>query len=723
MIKSFTNKIKTFVFSDSSRDNHVTQSRKRKRDSDEREDLDDDVLITAVKKPRKTESQAETLNYFNTLIVNPYQKMAEWFQKKRAWSEHYFFKKAPNGDSGMGPPNGGTSTDRAPPTTTSQVLVSGERRRTAGLPAPNGNGRPGRNGRDSTGVDQRVGQTDNGTSTRRLASNPAPHPSTHQSSAAPGSSSYTRPSQTSTSVQTDKFDVWHRMKELEAVRLFPPREKSLFQRPARQKFTAIECVRLDEKKKYQQLLQQYTQYPLEKSSHSPDRLAHSPLLHYGSRTDGSVSGSNSSLELYSVPRPPDVRRQKVVPTQKTCVISPPRPRDAEKALSPPQSRVVSYSGPDHSAASEDDVVCIDDDAEDDSDVICISEEAGRVSSPVVNGALSRGSRLDSPRSPEIRLSYPSITHPRDTPDFQSSKYLSEDWMIDLERQFSRTNREAQRKIEEAEIKRKFYQEKHLQKDHSLENQVKQRLRLYDAKPPVVEDTEVEVEEEVEEKFPELTDEMLAVVNQALRPQPSEEILVEGYKLQIRRRDMESLSGLNWLNDEIINFYMNQLVERGERDGKPKVYAFNTFFYPKVMGQGHDSVRRWTRRVDIFSKDYILIPVHLGMHWCLAVIDFKKKMIRYFDSMGGNNQGCLNALKEYLCAESLDKKKQKFDLSEWRTEIAKDIPQQMNGSDCGMFACKFAEYITREAQINFTQENMPYFRKRMVYEIVTKKLLQ
>lgn len=49
---------------------------------------------------------------------------------------------------------------------------------------------------------------------------------------------------------------------------------------------------------------------------------------------------------------------------------------------------------------------------------------------------------------------------------------------------------------------------------------------------------------------ELTDEMLAVVNQALRPQPSEEILVEGYKLQIRRRDMESLSGLNWLNDEV-----------------------------------------------------------------------------------------------------------------------------------------------------------------------------
>ena len=31
-----------------------------------------------------------------------------------------------------------------------------------------------------------------------------------------------------------------------------------------------------------------------------------------------------------------------------------------------------------------------------------------------------------------------------------------------------------------------------------------------------------------------------------------------------------------------------------------------------------------------------------------------------------------------------------------------IPQQMNGSDCGMFACKFAEYITRGAQITFSQ---------------------
>jgi len=51
-----------------------------------------------------------------------------------------------------------------------------------------------------------------------------------------------------------------------------------------------------------------------------------------------------------------------------------------------------------------------------------------------------------------------------------------------------------------------------------------------------------------------------------------------------------------------------------------------------------------------------------------------------------------------------------------------IPQQMNGSDCGMFACTFAEYLCRGADITFTQQDMPYFRRKMVYEIYTCKLL-
>lgn len=36
----------------------------------------------------------------------------------------------------------------------------------------------------------------------------------------------------------------------------------------------------------------------------------------------------------------------------------------------------------------------------------------------------------------------------------------------------------------------------------------------------------------------------------------------------------------------------------------------------------------------------------------------------------------------------------------------EIPQQMNGSDCGMFTCKYAEYITKDKPITFTQVGLP-----------------
>ena len=86
------------------------------------------------------------------------------------------------------------------------------------------------------------------------------------------------------------------------------------------------------------------------------------------------------------------------------------------------------------------------------------------------------------------------------------------------------------------------------------------------------------------------------------------------------------------------------------------------------------------------------------------------------------QACVLALASYLEEEHKDKKGRSLDTGDWSKVIAKKIPQQMNGSDCGMFTCKFAEYISRRARITFSQSDMPYFRQRMVHEIVTNSLL-
>jgi len=76
----------------------------------------------------------------------------------------------------------------------------------------------------------------------------------------------------------------------------------------------------------------------------------------------------------------------------------------------------------------------------------------------------------------------------------------------------------------------------------------------------------------------------------------------------------------------------------------------------------------------------------------------------------------------ISTNAIDKQKKPFDFEGWTDLTPKEIPEQMNGCDCGVFACTYAEFKSRDSPYTFTQQNMPYFRQRMVYEIVTKKLL-
>ena len=131
------------------------------------------------------------------------------------------------------------------------------------------------------------------------------------------------------------------------------------------------------------------------------------------------------------------------------------------------------------------------------------------------------------------------------------------------------------------------------------------------------------DEEVEEGLPDITEEMEDVIQMACNSRG--ETLIKAYQIDISRKDIDTLQGLNWLNDNVINFYLSMIVKRSkENDSWPNVYATNTFFYPKIMQQGHSAVKRWTRKVDIFDHGLMLVPVHLGMHWCLATVDFEKK---------------------------------------------------------------------------------------------------
>ncbi|NXH17039.1 SENP2 protease, partial [Bucco capensis] len=203
-----------------------------------------------------------------------------------------------------------------------------------------------------------------------------------------------------------------------------------------------------------------------------------------------------------------------------------------------------------------------------------------------------------------------------------------------------------------------------------------------------------------------------------------EVVSSAFKLQVTREDIRTLRDRAWLNDEVINFYMNLLMERNKKDGYPAVYAFNSFFYPKLTSGGYSAVKRWTRNVDLFKRDLIFVPIHLRVHWALVVIDLRRKNIKYYDSMAQNGNNICQILFQYLKEESLAKRNLDLSSSEWTLHSMEshEIPQQMNGSDCGVFMCKYADFIARDKPITFTGCDMPYFRKRMVWEIIHQQLI-
>ncbi|KAM9842019.1 sentrin-specific protease 2 isoform 1-T1 [Aulostomus maculatus] len=270
----------------------------------------------------------------------------------------------------------------------------------------------------------------------------------------------------------------------------------------------------------------------------------------------------------------------------------------------------------------------------------------------------------------------------------------------------------------------------------LSTEVATRLNLADTETPVVclPDTHTTHNPHIrhsDEDIPRLTREMAAEVSSALAQSDPNLVLSAAFKLRITQRDLATLQEGGWLNDEVMNFYLSLVMEQfSDQAAGLKVYSFSTFFYPKLRGGGggqaggHAAVKRWTKAVDLFLCDLILVPLHLGIHWAMAVIDFKSKTVKSYDSMGQRHDDICSLLLLYLKEEHKAKKGRDFDSARWTVGSmrAPEIPQQKNGSDCGVFACKYAEYISKGRPLTFKQCHMPIFRKLMIWEILHRKLL-
>ncbi|CAD6231390.1 unnamed protein product [Miscanthus lutarioriparius] len=235
-------------------------------------------------------------------------------------------------------------------------------------------------------------------------------------------------------------------------------------------------------------------------------------------------------------------------------------------------------------------------------------------------------------------------------------------------------------------------------------------------------------EEVPEPFVPLTDEDEEMVCQALHGGNRRERLAvhEPSNIVITREILQCLNNKEWLNDEVINLYLDLLKERELREPRKflKCHFFNTFFYKKLISSGYDykAVRRWTTKrklgYSLIDCDKIFVPIHKEVHWCLAVINIRDKKFQYLDSLGGMDKKVLSNLARYIVDEVKDKSGQQMDVLSWKQEGVENLPLQMNGWDCGMFMLKYIDFYSRDMDLTFGQKQMHYFRRRIAKEILS-----
>nr|XP_060626688.1 sentrin-specific protease 7 isoform X4 [Anolis sagrei ordinatus] len=108
-------------------------------------------------------------------------------------------------------------------------------------------------------------------------------------------------------------------------------------------------------------------------------------------------------------------------------------------------------------------------------------------------------------------------------------------------------------------------------------------------------------------------------------------------LGVTKEDLECLEYGEYLNDVIIDFYLRYLLlEKTPKELADRSHIFSSFFYKcltrteknseedpslSIAQRRHRGVKRWTRYVNIFSKDYIFVPVNEESHWYIAIICF------------------------------------------------------------------------------------------------------
>jgi hypothetical protein len=175
-----------------------------------------------------------------------------------------------------------------------------------------------------------------------------------------------------------------------------------------------------------------------------------------------------------------------------------------------------------------------------------------------------------------------------------------------------------------------------------------------------------------------------------------------------------------------------------KEDRPTVHIFSTMFYKRLNStpkkastvasyekdtslkpaqKRHLRVKGWTKNVNLFEKNMVIIPICEHSHWYLVIairpglitipvgseerVRKGEPFIIVLDSMGGNKTAAVSNIRHYLaaewkakmCGEEGDEEEFEFSSKEMKT-VRPVKPEQENYSDCGIYLLHYIEHMFR-----------------------------
>ena len=220
---------------------------------------------------------------------------------------------------------------------------------------------------------------------------------------------------------------------------------------------------------------------------------------------------------------------------------------------------------------------------------------------------------------------------------------------------------------------------------------------------------------------------------------------------ITEHDYKTLADEEFLNDNIINFYLTWLVQtKLNAQYQEMVHIYSSHFYTRLRAKpkksdkktkaemAYEKVKGWTKKINIFDKRMLVFPICEESHWYLVIVcnpghvlsqsrekDFETKrsyqqkygqtkgynpFIMVLDSLGGNHSSAISKIRQYLSFEHLEKRKLPLNFGKEKMgEKHPPIPYQPNSCDCGLFLLHYVELIFKDPEM-FVGAKLPDLSK-------------